>query len=286
MLPRYSFEAEIRHHRRDDARLAVPCHLLEAFGDHAYQLVAVDFVTALVDDLRRDRRRRRARCRCLRASCGPCAVEWLLRSAEPHSLLMLKLSGSTPISMTPRRPASAVVKGKIKPRRALVVLWRAGGSHDDDAQAIEREAGRGQCSFEGISMVRVLHAVDAVRRGRDRILGEAKVFFRSGRNRAVPRSSVRLRQRRSRPGPNSLMPASSATASVRGNHDAEIGVLRARQHADRRSARPGLRRVERPCRPTFSFGVQAQFLDWAKPYRRAAKSLPIARSAMSDHRRY
>ena len=93
-----AFEAEIGHHRGDDAGLGEPAVLFPAFRDHGQQLVAVDDVAALVDDehavgvaVERD------------ADIGA-HFRTLWQSAagavEPHSRLMLKPSGSTPIEIT------------------------------------------------------------------------------------------------------------------------------------------------------------------------------------------
>ena len=43
-------EAEIRHHRRDDAGFGEPPVVAPAFGDDGHHLVAVDHMALLVDD--------------------------------------------------------------------------------------------------------------------------------------------------------------------------------------------------------------------------------------------
>ena len=143
-------QAEIRHHRGDDAGLRQPAVVAPALGDDREQLVAVDQVAALVGD----------------HDAVGVAVERDADIGAHLAHLAAKRFGRGRAAVVVDVEAVGLdadrndVGAKLPQRAGRDAIGRAVGAIDDDAQSVEREVARQRALGE--FDVAVVHAVDAL----------------------------------------------------------------------------------------------------------------------------
>ena len=212
-----ALEAEIGHHRADDARLGEQAILRPAFRDHGQELVAVDQMTVLVGD----------------DDAIGVAVE---RDADIRAHL-----ANFSAQRVGRRRAAVVVDvetvrfdtdrdhvgAEFPQRLGRHAIGGAVGAIDDDAQAVEREIARhGALGEFDVTVVHAVDALGAAELGAFRqALGQFGVDHRLDLVFDLVGKLVAVGAEQ--------LDAVIVIGVVRGrDHDAEIGAHRARQHGD------------------------------------------------------
>ena len=191
--------------------------VLPAFGDDGDQLVAVDRHGPVRRRSRRDRHRHPARCRCRRASRAPWR-DSASGAVEPQSLLMLKPSGSTPIGIT-SAPVSTAPRAPPGRRRR----WRSRRRSAGRRAQVSRQGALGELD------VALLDALERLARPSmavgDQLVDAVSIRLDLALDLVGQLVAVRAEQ----------LDAVVIVGVVRGgDHHAEVGAHRARQHRHRR----------------------------------------------------